>query len=144
MPTTLADLARHWVIGYSYAPQRRYLDDGCAGWTLQRTGPSPKFHSNNGETSRAAALDHQGIVLQPDFLISSDLAAGRLLRILPELEGEELGIYAVYPTRKHLSGKGASLGRFLATAFAQPAWRQRTAECCVGEEEAVYQVTSSA
>ena len=122
MPTTLADLARHWVIGYSYAPQGDTLtmvapDGPCSVRT------QPKFHSNNGETSRAAALDHQGIVLQPDFLIGSDLAAGRLLRILPELEGEELGIYAVYPTRKHLSGKVRALVDFLAIAFAQPAWR---------------------
>lgn len=64
----------------------------------------PHFHANNGDTCRAAALDHQGIVLQPDFLIGMDLAAGRLIRVLPELAGEEVGIYAVYPTRKHLSG----------------------------------------
>ena len=96
MPTTLADLAQHWVIGYSYAPQ---------GDTLTMVAPDgphsvrtqPKFHSNNGETSgrRPGPSRYRATTR---FLISSDLAAGRLLRILPELEGEELGIYAVYPT----------------------------------------------
>jgi DNA-binding transcriptional LysR family regulator len=121
-PTTLADLAQHRVIGYSYAPMGDTL-------TMQASdGPRsvrtrPHFHADNGDTCRAAALDHQGIVLQPDFLIGMDLAAGRLVRLLPELAGEEVGIYAVYPTRKHLSGKVRALVDFLSAAFAQPAWQ---------------------
>jgi DNA-binding transcriptional LysR family regulator len=121
-PTTLADLTLHRVIGYSYAP---------LGDTLTLRAPDgPRsvrirshFRTNNGDTCRAAALDHQGIVLQPDFLVGLDLAAGRLVRLLPELEGDEIGVYAVYPTRKHLSGKVRALVDFLAAAFASPAWR---------------------
>lgn len=121
-PTTLADLARHRVIGYSLAPMGDTL-------TLQAAdGPRsvrtrPHFHANNGDTCRAAALDHQGFVLEPDFLVGEDLAAGRLVRVLPELQGDEVGIYAVYPTRKHLSGKVRALIDFLSAAFAQPPWQ---------------------
>lgn len=121
-PTTLADLARHRVIGYSLAPMGDTL-------TLQAAdGPRsvrtrPHFHANNGDTCRAAALDHQGFVLEPDFLVGEDLAAGRLVRVLPELQGDEVGIYAVYPTRKHLSGKVRALVDFLSAAFAQPPWQ---------------------
>jgi DNA-binding transcriptional LysR family regulator len=110
------------VIGYSYAPM---------GDTLTLHAPDgphsvrtrPHFHTNNGDTCRAAALDHQGIILQPDFLIGLDLAAGRLVRRLPDQEGEEVGIYAVYPSRKHLSGKVRALVEFLVSAFAQPGWQ---------------------
>ncbi len=121
-PASLADLARHKYLGYSYAASGDNLTlKGPDG--LQSVRTHPHFHTNNGDTCRAAALDHQGIILQPDFLIGRDLADGRLVRLLPELEGEEIGIYAVYPTRKHLSGKVRGLVDFLATAFTQPSWR---------------------
>jgi len=120
-PMTLDELSRHQVIGYSYA---------ALGDTWQLQGPEgldtvhthPRFRANNGDTCRAAALDHQGITLQPTFLVGSDLASGRLQRILPEYESAELGVYAVYPTRKHLSGKVRALVDYLAAAFAETPW----------------------
>ena len=120
-PQTLADLTRHQFIGYSYSP---------SGDTLELEGPHgtesvnlrPRFHANNGDTCRAAALDHQGIVFQPTFLCHQDLASGRLVPILPQYKQRELGIYAVYPSRKHLSGKVRALVNFLATAFEQAPW----------------------
>jgi DNA-binding transcriptional LysR family regulator len=118
-----ASLADHRVISYRAEP----LGDTLTLWASD--GPRSirtrsRFHTNNGDTCRAAALDHQGIVLQPDFLIGPDLAAGRLVRLLPELQGDDIGIYAVYPTRQHVSGKVRALVEFLATAFAQPSWGQ--------------------
>jgi DNA-binding transcriptional LysR family regulator len=60
--------------------------------------------------------------LVQDLETRADLAAGRLVRLLPELKGEDIGIYAVYPTRQHVSGKVRALVEYLATAFAQPSW----------------------
>ncbi len=123
MPETAADLARHRVIGYSYAASGDT-------WQLESAdGPvtvatRPRLRANNGDTCRAAALDHQGIIFQPDFLVGADLAEGRLVRVLPQLQGPEIGIYAVYPSRKHLSGKVRALVEFLAAAFENPPWRR--------------------
>ncbi|MCG6942498.1 MAG: LysR family transcriptional regulator [Thiohalocapsa sp.] len=122
-PASLADLADHRVISYRSEP----MGDTLTLWAAdgpRRIRTRSRLHTNNGDTCRAAALDHQGIVLQPDFLIGADLTAGRLVRLLPELQGEDIGIYAVYPTRQHLSGKVRALVEFLATAFAQPSWGQ--------------------
>lgn len=121
-PRQLAEVAGHRVIGYSYAPTGDVL-------TLHSSkGPHsvttrPRFRANNGDTCRAAALAHQGIVLQPDFLVGPDLAAGRLVRLLPDLQGAEIGIYAVYPSRKHLSAKVRALVEFLVETFGQPSWQ---------------------
>ena len=68
-------LATHAVFAYSYWSTG---DD----WTF--SGPQgpvtvrvvPHIHTNSGDTCREAALQGQGIVLQPDFLIGSDLRAG--------------------------------------------------------------------
>lgn len=121
-PSTLEEIAHHQVIGYSYAA----LGDT---WQLQGANgihsvhTQPRFRANNGETCRAATLDHQGIALQPSFLIHDDLKNGRLVRILPELESPELGIYAVYPSRKHLSGKVKALIDYLSIAFEHTHWQ---------------------
>jgi DNA-binding transcriptional LysR family regulator len=65
-----------------------------------------------------------GIALQPSFMVAQDLRAGALVEILPEYQSIELGIYVVYPTRKHLATKVRVLINFLAERFARPQWEQ--------------------
>lgn len=120
-PTEPQQLAAHRAISYSYWSTR---DE----WNF--TGPHGPasvrikacMHTNNGDTCRAAALDHQGIVLQPDFLIGEDLRNGALVELMPEFRATEIGIHAVYPTRKQLPLKVRCLVDFLVEAFAQPSW----------------------
>ncbi|CCE12053.1 Transcriptional regulatory protein [Bradyrhizobium sp. STM 3843] len=61
--------------------------------------------SNSGEALRRAALDGVGIVLAAGFLVSDDLEAGRLVRLLPHYRPVELSMIAVYPHRHHVSAK---------------------------------------
>ncbi|MDE2296950.1 MAG: LysR family transcriptional regulator, partial [Burkholderiales bacterium] len=70
----------------------------------------------------AAALQHQGIVLQPSFMVSSHLRSGALVEVMPGYRSMELGVYAVYASRKHLSPKVRVLIDFLAEALRVPAW----------------------
>ena len=42
------------------------------------------------------------------------------MELMPEFRAIELGIYAVYPTRKHLPAKVRVLIEFLADSFSQP------------------------
>ena len=115
-PRKPEDLARHRVITYSYlsTPDEWQLT-GPAGPEKVRVHPC--MFSNNGDTCRLAALDHQGIVLQPDFLVSKDLRSGALVELMPQYRAADLGIYAVYPTRKFLPLKTRSLVDFLAAAL---------------------------
>jgi len=117
------ELAQHPIIAYSYlATKDEWHFDGPQGEFVIRT--RPRMHTNSGETCRAAALAHQGIILQPTFLVGEDLATGRLVELMPEFPSVEIGIYAVYPTRKHVSAKVRVLIDFLAECFKQPrgAW----------------------
>ena len=121
VPMHPADLAGHSVISYSYLATRdEWFFEGPQGALSVKTHPC--MRTNSGETCRAAALAHQGIVLQPDFLIGEDLVAGRLVELMPEYRSIELGIYAVYPTRKHVSPKVRALIDFLTTFFAHKKW----------------------
>ena len=119
-PTHPSQLAQHAVISYSYLASRDdWHFDGPQGRVSVRT--VPWMHSNNGDTCRAAALADQGVILQPTFLVRDDLDAGTLIELMPEYRSLELGIYAVYPTRKHVTPKVRALIDFLAEHFAQTA-----------------------
>ena len=122
-PKEPAELAAHAVISYSYWSTRdEWHFTGPQGPVSVKTNPC--IHTNRGDTCRAAALAHQGVILQPDFLVGPDLAVGTLVEVLPQYRSLELGIYAVYPTRKHVSAKVRALIDFLAAHFAQtrPSW----------------------
>ena len=116
------ELGQHAVISYTYWSTR---DE----WHF--TGPDgpvdvrivPRIHTNNGDTCRRAALMHQGIILQPDFIVGEDLRRGDLVEILPAYHSIEIGIYAVYASRKHLPLKTRRLIDFLADALRTPAWK---------------------
>ena len=117
-PKDPSELAAHAVISYSYWSTRdEWHFTGPQGPVSVKTQPC--IHTNSGDTCRAAALAHQGVILQPDFLVGPDLVAGTLIEVLPQFRSLELGIYAVYPTRKHVSAKVRALIDFLAAHFAQ-------------------------
>ncbi len=116
-PRHPADLADHATIAYSYWEGRdEWRFDGPDGEASVRI--DPQLFSNNGDTCRAAALAHRGIILQPTFLVGDDLAAGHLVELLPDYRALELGIYALYPTRKHVAPKVRAMIEFLLQSFA--------------------------
>ena len=111
------ELSQHAVISYSYwSTGDEWRFDGPLGPVSVKTRPC--IHTNSGDTCRAAALAHQGVILQPTFLVGRDLSAGTLVELMPEFRSIEVGIYAVYPTRKHVSAKVRALIEFLAAHFA--------------------------
>ncbi len=120
-PKAPQDLARHTVLAYSLlAGGDEWHFAGPDGPVSVKTAPC--LRTNSGDTCRAAALNHQGVVMQPSFMVSADLAAGTLVELMPRYRGIELGIYAVYPTRKHVAPKVRLLIDFLVESFRQPKW----------------------
>ena len=116
-PVHPAELAQHAVISYSYwSTKDEWHFDGPNGPVSVKTRPC--IHTNSGDTCRAAALAHQGVILQPSFLVGKDLSAGTLVELMPAYRSMALGIYAVYPTRKHVSAKVRALIDFLTIHFA--------------------------
>ena len=120
-PEHPSELAQHQVISYTLlATGETWSFDGPQGPVSVKV--TPRMHSNSGDTCRAAALGHQGIILQPTFMIADDLRSGDLVEILPEYRSPELGIYALYPTRKHVLPKVRLLIDHLVESFADRAW----------------------
>lgn len=120
-PRHPSELAEHSVVAYSYWSDRDEWEfTGPEGPVQVRTHPC--IRSNNGDVCRAAALQHQGLVLQPTFLVGEDLQAGRLVEVLPQYRSLTLGIHAVYQSRKYVTPKVRELIAFLSRWFAQPRW----------------------
>lgn len=124
-PRHPSELAQHDVMGYSLM---------AMGDQWQFSGPDgpvsakvrPRMWSNNGESCVAAALQGAGILLQPTFLINQELASGQLVEILPQFRSVELGIYAVYPSRKFVLPKVRALVAFLEEKLGDAPWRGET------------------
>ena len=120
-PKIPEDLIKHDIISYSY---------WSSGNTWRFLGPdgevtvhvNSRIRANSGDTCRAAALAHQGVVLLPDFLIYEDLRSGKLVELMPEYRTTELGVFAIYPTRKQLPLKVRKLVDFLVDEFQTPPW----------------------
>jgi DNA-binding transcriptional LysR family regulator len=120
-PQHPSDLATHAVLAYSYWSEGdEWRFSGPQGDVAVRT--RPWIRTNNGDTCRMAALQHQGIILQPSFLVGEDLRAGTLVELLPDYRALAFGIFAVYPTRKHVSPKVRVLIDFLVEHFGTPRW----------------------
>jgi DNA-binding transcriptional LysR family regulator len=120
-PARPEDLLHHDVISYSlFSSGENWSFAGPDGDVSVKV--TPRVRTNSGDTCRAAALQHQGIILQPTFIVGADLARGTLQEIMPGYHSVELGIHAVYPSRKFVSPKVRLLIDFLVEAFATPAW----------------------
>ena len=55
-----------------------------------------RFSSNQGSALRNAALHGAGIVLQPEVLLADDIAAGRLVPVLPAWSYRPTPMYLIY------------------------------------------------
>jgi DNA-binding transcriptional LysR family regulator len=120
-PKHPSDLARHQVLAYNLLSIGESWEfTGSEGAVTVKV--QPRLRTNSGDTCRAVALLHQGIILQPSFLVAEDLRAGTLVEVLPQWKTLELGIYAVYPSRKHVLPKVRLLIDHLARALAAHDW----------------------
>ncbi len=118
-PSTPADLREHNCLLYAYAGY------GGAWPFLGEKGQeevrlSGNLVANNGDALLASALAGQGVIMQPTFIVADALRQGRLKQLLPGWRLEDFGVYAVYPSTRHLSPKVRSFVDFLAGRYRDP------------------------
>lgn len=123
-PRHPAELTEHAVIAYSLL---------AMGEQWEFRGPQeqkapilvkvrPRMRTNSGDTCTAAALQHMGLILQPSFLVGPHLDSGALVEVMPQYRSIELGVYAVYPSRRHLTPKVRALIDFLVDRNHARTW----------------------
>ena len=120
VPQAPADLEPHRCLSFA--------NFGKSTWTLSRgeercqVGVRSQLSANEATALLQAALAGGGVALQPTYLANPHLADGSLLAVLPDWKPPDMAIYALYPSRKHLSPAVRALLDFLVQRFATPRW----------------------
>jgi DNA-binding transcriptional LysR family regulator len=101
-PRNVEDLVVHDCLISAGRNQRQgWRFRGEGGSWIKAQGRS-RLRLDSGEAIRDAALAGLGIALLPDFLVTDDLAAGRLRQILADFETDDAKIVTLYPDKRLL------------------------------------------
>jgi DNA-binding transcriptional LysR family regulator len=101
-PTTLEELARLPTLAMTQAGDRylwNFRDVSGATATLPH---APRLATDDMSTLRRAALAGVGVTQLPRDQVSAEVAAGRLVEVLPELSVPAGLVHAVFPSRRGL------------------------------------------
>ncbi|RFB78594.1 LysR family transcriptional regulator [Methylovirgula sp. 4M-Z18] len=101
-PRALADLAQHdcLVVEQSHGATTWRVQGLNGEETIEVMG---RFAANTIQVLGKAALAGLGIALLPGMFVASDLAAGHLMRVLPQYSRVDLAMNVVYPTNRQVS-----------------------------------------
>ena len=114
-PQRPEDLVNHRCMALRYSAGSTWRMTGGDGTkTVQVSGT---IQVNNGQALRVAALNGLGIAMQPEILLAQDVAAGRLVRLLPEYELPSRPMHIVYLRDQHMSPKLRSFVDFVVERF---------------------------
>ena len=124
-PKTPQDLARHnclvanWEHGFAMTWD--YKSPVGKRGSIRVTG---HYACDNWEVLREWAIAGLGVALKSTWDVRRQLEDGSLVALLPGYDfGTEVGIYAVYPHRRHLPAKTRVFIDFLAESFGpEPYW----------------------
>lgn len=123
-PETPADLIGHNCMHYSIVP--RAGEWRFRGATAPYDVPvSGNLSSSDGASLRHAAAAGLGLAVVPLFMAAADVAAGRLELVLEGARRAQIGIYAMYASRRQLPARTRLLLDHLVGWFAVPDWRLR-------------------
>jgi DNA-binding transcriptional LysR family regulator len=124
LPSTPAELAGHNYIRYAAGGDAGLRLRGPDGATLEVA-----VHSRYRVNSAAAMLDcvqqGLGMSLQPAWMAAELVAAGTLLRVLPQHTGPSQHAHLLYAPRRHQPLRVRMLVEFLAERLAQLPGLQR-------------------
>lgn len=98
-PKVPAELEQHACLAYAY-----WSRSIPCRWLFTRNGRSEevratgRMRSNDWKALLHAAIEGFGITLGPESVLSAEIAAGRLVRVLPDYEGPSRPMYVIYPS----------------------------------------------
>jgi DNA-binding transcriptional LysR family regulator len=111
-PTKLPDLSGQALLHYALYPGESFSFMGEHG--VETVKINPVLRSGNETLLHMAALAGMGLAFLPKWLVTEDIAAGRLEHVMPDQVIFEGKLFAVYPSRKYLSAKVRTFIDFVA------------------------------
>ena len=129
VPRTPADLADHNCLTFTGASYMRAWHLGASKAESLEVPLKGNLRSNNAAVLLWAALEGQGLVSMPSYMVGDALESGRLRAVLNDYAAAPLTIRAVYPHGRHLSAKVRTFVDFLAARFGRDAPWDRSPKC---------------
>ncbi|MCZ2720280.1 LysR family transcriptional regulator [Marinomonas sp. 15G1-11] len=114
------DLQNHDCLGYKN--HERYIWNLSKNEDFEAVAVTCRLSANEATVLLNASLKHAGITLQPKYLANTYIKTGELTPILPEWKPNDLTIYALYSSRKHLSPTVRALIDHLEHYFSNHPW----------------------
>jgi len=103
-PNHPAELKDHNIITYSLLKQSNI-------WNYQKNGETTQIESNTRVTTNSSEMELEmclaghGITRLPKFNLTNEIESGKLVELFPDYDKVTIGVYCIYPNRKHLSAK---------------------------------------
>ncbi|MCU0694911.1 MAG: LysR family transcriptional regulator [Myxococcaceae bacterium] len=116
-PRSVDDLSRHACLGYR-------ATEGVVAWRLfTRKGPKTvrvkaRLSADDFEVLQAWARDGLGIAMLPGFVCEAAIEAGALVPVLERALDDEVPLFLVHPSGRHLPARVRVLRDFLVERLA--------------------------
>lgn len=123
-PEEPEDLIHHAWVAISLLQQATQLTMEDASGRRRSVRLKPSVLVNSGVAACEFVRQGSGIGLVPDYAVRADLAAGRLVRVLPGWRTKPGTISAVYPHQERMPPKLRVLLDFLKAEFAHASARE--------------------
>lgn len=136
VPKNLQELAEYNCLLYNYFQAGQTWSFTHLGKTVRFT-PKGNFRANNSLSLHQAALQGIGISQLPQFIVASDILAGRLIPLLTDYHLPLHHIYAVYPNREFLPKKVTAFLLFLQEKFGEESDYQKNHEKVFGKGQMI-------
>ncbi len=108
------DLKSLSCLGYSnLAEKNLWIFENSKTGESRTVSPDFCFECNNGNVLAALAVNGEGVVVLPRFLIDADLESGRLVRLIEDWSPPEIWLTAFYPPYGRLPTKVETFTRFI-------------------------------
>lgn len=117
-PRTPADLAQHRCLNFLPGSYRSRWPMQAQG-TVETIEPKALLAANNGDMLCALVVAGTGLARLADYHIATELASGQLVTLLETYELEREPIYAVYASKRHLSGRVRMFVDFVGERLAE-------------------------
>lgn len=117
-PVRPRDLGQHSCIVYSFLDTpNQWRFTGPEG--IENVTVSGRIRANSGDAMRAAVLADHGVAILGNYAVGTDLADGKMRKLLPEFSVEPLDIQIIYAPTRHLPRKARTFIDFYAARLKQ-------------------------
>lgn len=115
-PTKVNELENHSAITYSHLKHPSIWGFINQQGKVETVKVNSRVQTNSSELEISLCVAGHGVMLMPRFNLNGEIERGELVELLTEYQRQQINVYVVYPSRKHMSAKVRS---FIDFAYNQ-------------------------